>query len=293
MMQPIFKNKEFENNLDKYGYVILNNIIPDSKIDEISKFYDAETPNNAKQIFTTFFTDDYQYKTKVNQYLTKTLGAIIKPIFDENFIPFFGNFMVKPPFNENLLLHADWSYVDELNDRAINVWAPLVSTSRKNGRIWVIPKSHKIVNSIRGVNLPRDFYKNEVLLQTKYAKPLNIKKGQVLVYNARLLHFSYPNTTSIPRVALSVFFVPKNRSKYFYFLNSKTTKVEEYKLLNSEPLLKMKFGEKPPNLELNKEIPLNQIMPISKTDIKKYLKPVSYFNFLLNSYLYRKYTSNI
>ena len=46
-------------------------------------------------------TDDYQYKTKVNQYLTKTVGNIVKPIFDENFIPFFGNFMVKPPFNEN------------------------------------------------------------------------------------------------------------------------------------------------------------------------------------------------
>ena len=95
-MQPIFKNKEFENNLDKYGYVILNKILSESKIDEINQFYQAETPNNAKQIFTTFFTDDYQYKTKVNQYLTKTVGNIVKPIFDENFIPFFGNFMVKP-----------------------------------------------------------------------------------------------------------------------------------------------------------------------------------------------------
>ena len=257
-----------ERSLNTKGYAIFN-LFEQDEVEDLNSFFQSSTLNQA---FTTHALPDRKHRKKVHEFLKAKFLKFTIP----NYSPIWGNFMYKKPFGDNVQLHADWSYVEETKHRSFNVWSPLVDTSLKNGCLWIVPFSQKIVSSIRGVSLPR-FYENEQeLLMKEYAVPLLLKKGDAVIYDHRLIHFSNPNYTKIGRSAATMIFVPSN-SIYSHFYQKNENQILEYNFEKSDFLINLEFFKKPEG-KISRTIDNSKIKGYTKNDIKLHLVKLNPFD---------------
>ncbi len=282
-----FLNSDSEEKLNEFGYAEIQ-LLNKQEIAELLFFYYRETKQKDKDNLATFLSASKDYKIKVNQKINSVLYPLLKTKVTKAYKSFFGNFMTKENNCPPLMLHADWSYVDESENRAFNIWIPLVEAKIQNGGLWIVPKSHKIVKFLRGVNLPRSYYSHLSLLQTKYAIPVKVKPGHAIVYDTRLLHFSYSNYTKKKRLAVSLFMLPTETPYYYHYMNSSNTLINRYKLDSIEDLLEQKYDSIPTKLTLLDQLNPKTFKPISVQEIGQKLKKVSLLEQLRNSIVYNK-----
>jgi len=129
------------------------------------------------------------------------LQAILKPKIDALFPDLEllgGTLATKYKGNASVKAHNDWAIVDETKYNSYNLWIPLVAVNRQNGTLGLIPGSHLWEHEVRGFGIPGQFetFTNKFL---KIGFEPELKAGQAILYHHRLVHFSRPNTTSIPR----------------------------------------------------------------------------------------------
>jgi len=285
--KQFFLDLNLDKELAEYGFVQIQ-ILDNHEIKKLEKYFHLKTTQADKINLATFFSANVNYRKDVHYKINSIIEPRLASIVTNKFKSFFGNYMVKPYKCSPLILHSDWSYVNEKRSQSFNVWIPLVEANSKNGGLWVVPKSHTIVKFLRGVNLPRNYYQHIKLLQTKYAKPLKVKPGHAIVYDNRLLHFSYSNYTKKIRLAVSLFMLPTNESFYYYYMNSDNTLINKYELNSTDKLLQQKLNEIPTNLTLLNQIDPESFQPITIPEIEKKLKKVSFFGQLRNSILFNK-----
>lgn len=211
----MLKDKKLDTILQRDGY-ILGNFIPSDVLNSLISFYQNNQPNNPDPFHTTHFSKDSSYKKKINDGLIK----ILQPVWDlllENSTPIFANFMIKAGDGNNAMpLHADWTYVDEPNYQSIAMWIPLVDTSTENGCLGVIPHSQHLSKHIRGPRITQILPPYDTMLIKKRGKLLPLKKGQAIIYNHRLLHYSSSNNSGYIRPAINISIVPTG-IKIFHF----------------------------------------------------------------------------
>jgi len=283
-MKAIFFDKRLDKELKSKGFVKIQ--IEDTKIlENLKNNYENLTPKENKKSYTSFEISSKESKKKIDSAIKKLIIPSISK-FLPNYYGVWGNYMIKAPKSQNMELHADWTYVDESNCISLNVWMPLQNTNIRNGTLWVVPYSHKIVKSIRGINLPRFYFKHNKILKSKYGVPINCKKGEAIVYDHRLIHYSYPNFSSKKRLVSTLILAPKNEKIYFYWNNIKLNKIEKYIVTDLDFFLETGF-KNPPKEEPIERLNLDIIKDINDNDIESKLKKVPkfkavYYNLLLN-----------
>lgn len=133
--------------------------------------------------------------------INKALHELLLPKINKQFPDLEllgGTLATKYKGNAVLKAHNDWTIVDESNYNSYNIWLPLVATNSENGTLCLIPASHKWAQAYRGYAIPNyyDTY-TQKFLPIGYEPQL--RAGQAIIYNHRLIHYSKPNTTNIPR----------------------------------------------------------------------------------------------
>ena len=93
-----------------------------------------------------------------------------------------GAFLFKMPSeNSELMMHQDWTIVDEGKYYALNVWVPLTDINEKNGALMVLPGSHfRSIQTLRAPTLPFFFSGNENILK-EHLVPLYVKAGEAVI----------------------------------------------------------------------------------------------------------------
>ena len=239
-MTPVFKNDILNERLTTDGYVVVS-LIEERDIKRLINFFYSANDKN-KQAFTTYKTNDSNYKRHVDLLIKNVIHNKAKVLFNEKYDPFWGNFMLKPPSKDtDLPLHVDWQYVEEPHQISLNLWVPLLDTNAKNGALHVVPKSHHLISFPRGINLPRYYEKQESIIKHKYGKRLDLKKGEAVIYDHRLLHYSYPNLSNQDRLAASLIYVPKNTPILHYQTDSIDGCTWRYEIETSEAFVKANF----------------------------------------------------
>lgn len=222
--EKILLNNEKNLELEKNGYAI----IPFLNEEEIRKLTDF-----FYQYHTTLPSGMYASSHEPDTALRKIMNAEIqqacmRPMQEHlnNIQPLGATYMVKSKGeNGSLQPHQDWSIVDENEFYSYNIWLPLVDTSTENGTLLILPDSHKLYKNIRGLNIASSFEKviSEVW---EYLVPINVKAGEALVYDHRLLHASGINHTDTPRLVVVYGIIPKNASMRYYY--GRNSEIEEY-----------------------------------------------------------------
>lgn len=106
--------------------------------------------------------------------------------------------------------------------------------------LYIIPNSHyKNIKTYRGPNI-NYIYLNNFETVYKYAKPIYIKKGQAIILNHSIIHYSTPNFTNKTRKAMVVAIKSINAPSLLYYYNKDISKIQIFEMDNN---LKYSYDE--------------------------------------------------
>lgn len=225
-MKAILKNEADESVLLEEGYIV-RPFLHEEEIADLKKLYFSRFPATNEGMYATAHDPNIDVRMEMNN----GINQVFKRAINEHFVnvhPLGGSFIAKGKSQKGILVpHQDWNIVDEDRFRSFNIWVPLVDLSPENGTIRVLPRSHTLVKSYRSANIPSLFGPVDDVLW-KLLIPLNMKAGEALIYDHRLLHASGENSSSDLRLAAVYGIIPDEAHMFYYHgLDEQTVQVFE------------------------------------------------------------------
>jgi len=118
--------------------------------------------------------------------------------------------------------HQDWSFVDKEEEgySSVTCWIALVDTNMDNGGMGVIRGSHKFMQNHRPSPSPQcPVPLSEHMFSIfPYLHTVDVKAGEVLMFDSRTIHASPPNTSDGLRLAAGVGVTQKDAQLVHYYL---------------------------------------------------------------------------
>ncbi len=243
----ILRDSSLDKQFKQDGFLRLP-LFQQGQIDALRLLYEStrlahETVAKTNPFHSTQDTFDSELIRHVDQEAKRILMPTVSAHF-EYYKVLTANFLVKE-IGPNSVLHPhqDWNFVDENEFFSFNIWIPLESTERSNGCLRFLAGSHKIVPTIRANdNYVWAFqsikdYLNELLVDVP------TKEGECVLLNHSVIHGSWPNMGTQPRVALVLGMCPAEAPlRHFVSKDGKT--VQEFGI-TPELIVNLRKGENP------------------------------------------------
>lgn len=232
----ILKSSALQNDLSEKGYAVFP-LLTENQIEALKQFYYENAQESNEGLVATAHHQNFDYRNKMSNFIHATVRDAVNQNFNQVQL-LGGTFMAKNGGEKGVLHpHQDWNIVDEDKFASYNLWIPLVDVDTQNGTIEVIEGSHVWQKGFRGPNLHGPFA-NQATSLWQQMKPLNLKAGEVLLYDHRLLHASNMNNTATPRLVVVFGVIPAEAKMLFYY--EEKGKVEVYEsnkdfFLNQNP----------------------------------------------------------
>ena len=220
--------------LEEKGYKVIDFIRAD-EVQSLLKFYcENPIPKDLLEpvVSATLCSSDLSYRQQATQEIKKILIPKLEVLFP-NHRAVVCSFINKriDKFYGNINLHQDRSFADETNLKTFGIWCPLVDVNEQNGCFYVVQKSHLLNSTPRSSNgFP---YSQEILslMKQDYLTNVPMKAGQALIYDNRLIHGSFLNSTDTERLAVVCILTPKDNPVLFYYRDSQIpNKLEVFKV---------------------------------------------------------------
>jgi ectoine hydroxylase-related dioxygenase (phytanoyl-CoA dioxygenase family) len=224
----IFKDSALQKQFDENGYVKFP-FINQEQIAELDKLFDEMHPELPDEGFISgSYSSDLVYKQTASNHFKRVFHESYERLF-QNYTAFGGSFLFKVPSeNSDLVLHQDWTIVDEEKAVALNCWVPLCDTNMNNGTLMVIPGSHYPNYPVhRAPTLDFWFNGNDDLVREKLV-PMNAKAGEVVILNQSLIHYSPPNLSGKVRKAITSGIKTKGAPMQFFYSDKEAQNPELY-----------------------------------------------------------------
>lgn len=208
--QTIIRDAGLKEEVESKGYSIVS-MISDSQIDSLrelfSRLHDIQEPDGG--MFYSVYSQNLDYRKQIHDEIGKILSETLKANF-QDYRVLLNSFVVKASgIKSEFYLHQDTTGLDESKYSPLNLWFALDDVDQNNGCLGVVPKSHKFFSPFRSISFPAPF--DEIGLEVKrYLQPIEMKKGEVLVFDNRLVHHSYQNRSGKTRVAVVCGMFPKD-----------------------------------------------------------------------------------
>lgn len=264
----VFVNQEWNKKLTEEGYIIAP-VLDNAAITALTNLFNAIPQHQAA--FTTFAIEDYAIRKQVDTAIKAALQDFCKQHFT-GYVPFWGNFFVKPPQTPAMPLHADLQYVNEPQFISLNIWCPLQDVTADNGGLGIVPYSHHAIRQIRGTNITRAFRVNNDAIQQQLGKTLTLKAGEAIIYDHRLLHYSTANNSAQKRLAITLIMVPEQAQLvHYYAATENDTNFEQYAIGSVEDFLRAPFNQRFTHLNPVAHIQDYSFKPVSIGDIQRHM----------------------
>ena len=125
-----------------------------------------------------------------------TLLSVMQQLFDDKPVLCQTMLYFKPPGGRGQALHQDEQYITK--DPMIGCWAALDRADADNGRMVVMPGSHKLgVLTVERADTTVSFTAGQSIIPEGYDEiGLDMQAGDALLLDGKLIHGSYSNTTT-------------------------------------------------------------------------------------------------
>lgn len=194
----IIRSCQLQSQLDEKGYCVINWDIADVLTKLEQTYYESGLLAD-RDTYLTLYCNDVEMRTRIQG----KLRSIIQPVLETFFIEYkilVAAYIIKPANSaEPFYIHQDPTIVDERKYIPVNMWIPLQDAIIDNGTLWVLEKSHKLYKSWRAPSLPHLFEKDTEKIKP-LLKPVEVRRGQILFFDPRLVHMSGVNKTVHQRV---------------------------------------------------------------------------------------------
>lgn len=254
----VFKNPDYQTQIELNGYAIVP-FASSQMINDLKEFYHSLNNLPLKGTHVTMFNPSSEYRKKVDAKIKEICAGQIDEIINGYRI-LYTNFMVKEPGEEgDFPLHQDWTYVKEPESTSYAFWIPLGDVDLYNGALQVVKRSHLFTRALRGPYIHEPFTHISNTVKEKYSTIIPLKAGEALVWDHRLLHFSKPNTTNIPRLAFTLIMVPQNTPVIHCFgvPDSPEGEIEVYQV-DTDFFMHYEISKRPQNVPMVEKVIQNK-----------------------------------
>ncbi len=216
----LFKDKALQRTFEKDGYVKMQ-LLSQSEVKQLKDYYHSL---NHDHIGSYGFHISLENKSQeyVNGVFNKLFSTFV-PKLDlllDHYKTFTASYVIKEAGLQNIVPpHQDWSFVDEREFCSATVWVPLMDVNKNNGALGVIPGSHRLLNYPRSSPSPqaRSILSDHAFTLFPFVEIVDMKAGEALIFDNRLVHASPPNTSGISRIAAGIGITQKAAQLLHYY----------------------------------------------------------------------------
>jgi thymidine kinase len=230
-MRNIFKNKELQDQFAQEGFVVLP-LLNSEEVESLLSYYNNQQFDNKIEAGFHISLDNQ------NETLVKAVGTKIKDVlvpktmdlFDDCKI-FTASYVIKEPGLKNIVPpHQDWTFVDESQFCSATIWTALVDVTEENGALGVIRGSHNIFNHKRSSPSPQSKspLSDHIFTLFPFVDVIEMKAGESLIFDNRLIHASPPNLSNQARIAVGIGITQQEAQLKHFYQNPLTEKLMEY-----------------------------------------------------------------
>jgi ectoine hydroxylase-related dioxygenase (phytanoyl-CoA dioxygenase family) len=212
----VLTDPELDRQLKDVGFVVVSLLQPHEArrvLDAVQGLEPADgfapdgSGDNLSSYHCTFLDASEAYKAAADQLIRATFSDRLGTYLDRFHI-LTGNLYVKPPGTGIFEVHQNWPTTVDVAQTTVTAWCPLIDTSKRNGTIEVVPKSHKIVPDIASVTAPKYFEPFYDELISHWLEPVDLRAGECIIFDDSLLHWSAGNESNAPRWAVQIELIP-------------------------------------------------------------------------------------
>jgi len=210
VVSSVIKDKQLSENIYSRGYEKIR-VLSEEQLEQLQNIFNREHKLEIKDggMFYSLYSKDYDYRKRVND----EIQQILLPIFEKLFVNYknvINSFVIKAPGPKSeFYVHQDTTAMDEYQGSPLSLWIPLHDITTENGAMCIIEKTHWFFSPYRGVSFNFPFTKINNTVKD-YLQPITLKKGEILIFDPRLIHNSLANQTSDPRIAIVAGIFPKD-----------------------------------------------------------------------------------
>jgi hypothetical protein len=150
--------------------------------------------------------------------LSDPILDLVEPLLGPDFHLFSTHFICKPQGDgRRVPWHEDSAYWKTMLSpmEAVTVWLAIDPSTIENGCMSVVPRSHITQQSgfseYQEVDAQKSVFPNEIVRpqqRAEHAIPIELEANQASLHDARLIHGSPPNTSTLRRCGFTMRFVP-------------------------------------------------------------------------------------
>ncbi len=228
-MIPIFKDPQRQAFFEAEGYTTFSLLTPD-EVQELRAFYESKDLMKDKGV--GFLISMNNPDKALCREVRDKVWSIVLPRMNEqieNYKAYVASYVVKPSIPNSVVPpHEDWSFAarEEEGYCSLSSWIALVDTNFENGGMGVIPGSHRILQNHRPSPSPQCPVPlgEHVFSLFPYMKMIDVKAGDILLFDNRTFHASPPNTSGAPRISVGIGITQKDAQLVHYYLKPDGTR---------------------------------------------------------------------
>lgn len=214
---PTLIDPELQAAFEDVGYVVVDLLGRDAVDDLLAvarELHPAPPPGRTWDC--DFYSDDLAVKRRV----AEAIGSAVAAPIDRHLVDheaYIMNFVVNwPGDGGGQELHQHASVTDERDHRGVVVWLALSETTLANGTLNVVPKSHRVLRYHKAQRTPGWFEHVHDHLLDHHLEAVTLQPGQALVLDNAVLHNSFLNMTSDPRITAVLAVAPRRVPLRYY-----------------------------------------------------------------------------
>lgn len=222
-MIPLFKDAERQDFFEREGYIVFP-LLDESEVNDLKSYYESLQLKDEKG-FGFHVSMDSSDKEMCRRTREKVWSVALPKLGEhlKNFKPFVASFVVKEINPKGVVpAHQDWSFVDKEEEgySSITCWITLVDTTLDNGEMGVIRGSHKFMQNARPSPSPQTPVplSEHMFSIFPYLHTIDMKAGEVLMFDNRTFHASPPNTSDGIRLAAGVGVTQKDAQLVHFYM---------------------------------------------------------------------------
>lgn len=202
-VKRVLSDPELDERLRRDGFVTFH-VFDEDRVERLRQEFGRLRGWEGQGFQSDLVSEDLGYRKEASDCIGDELDDDLSALFD-GYVPFLHSFLCKYPGGDSsLYIHRDWMYIDERQGgRTYVAWVALEDITGHNGQLRVLRGSHLLDRSLRGTGLIAPWIRHEHVIDDRMLA-VPVKAGDIIVFDNSLVHSSFPNHTTTPRVAAAV-----------------------------------------------------------------------------------------
>jgi hypothetical protein len=241
--RPVLRDPALQEEFDRRGYVV----VPLASADDVRALYDGylagvrradgiNPPGAYNDEYAEFSVIHSRPEFRREAY--DLITSVLCPLTDEHLVgyrPLVANYVNKPPGTGVVPAHQNWSVVDESQYQSVSVWVALDDCVVANGTMLMGDGTHRTLRGPRGMWAYAGFLGVEEAVLHERLRPIEVPAGHAIVLDDAVVHYSPPNRTGDPRLAIQLVMLPAEADARFHQQVSGDEHVMEVDVWRVEP----------------------------------------------------------